>query len=132
MQELVPFSNVLINATLAADPRHEQARPVLAQRLRPEVELFISVQNLAGPKNKPLDSPKLARDKIQSLTRLRRLTVLPPTVGTIPLALNLCVEGGVTRQDYFGCQLAAQMIQESIPTISPALPRSHLSTLSIE
>lgn len=36
-------TNVLIYATLAADPRHERAREVLAQRHRPEVVMFISV-----------------------------------------------------------------------------------------
>lgn len=117
-------TNVLIYATLAADPRHERARLVLAQRQRPEVELFISVQNLAemypnltGPKNQPPDSPELAREKIRSLTRLRGLTVLPLTVETTHLALDLCVEGGVTRQDYFDRQLAALMIREKIAVI---------------
>ena len=117
-------TNVLIYATLAADPRHARARQVLAQRLRPEVELFISVQNLAemypnltGPKNQPPDSPALARDKITSLSRLRGLTVLPLTVEITQAALDLCVEGGVTRQDYFDRQLAALMIREKIPVI---------------
>jgi predicted nucleic acid-binding protein len=70
-------TNVLIYATLAADPRHGRAREVLAQRHRPEVALFVSVQNLAemypnltGPKNQPPDSPELAREKIRSLARL--------------------------------------------------------------
>ena len=117
-------TNVLIYATLAADPRHKRAQLVLAQRQRPEVELFSSVQNLAemypnltGPKNQPPDSPELARDKIRSLTRLRGLTVLPLTVETTHLALDLCVEGGVTRQDYFDRQLAALMIREKIAVI---------------
>jgi len=117
-------TNVLIYATLAADPRHERARLVLAQRQRPEVELFVSVQNLAemypnltGPKNQPPDSPELAREKIRSLARLRGLTVLPLTLETTHLALDLCVKGGVTRQVYFDRQIAALMIREKIPVI---------------
>jgi predicted nucleic acid-binding protein len=89
-----------------------------------EIELFISVQNLAemypnltGPKNKPPDSPELAREKIQSPARLRGLITLPLTVETTHLALDLCVEGGVTRQDYFDRQLVALMIRENIPVI---------------
>ena len=111
-------------ATLSADRRHEQARQVLALRKRAEVALFVSVQNLAetnphltGPKNQPPDSPELARDKIQSLARLRGLTVLPFTLGTAFLALDLCVAGRVTRQGYFDRQLAALMIRETIPGI---------------
>ncbi len=117
-------TNVLIYATLTADPRHEQAREVLALRHRPEVELFISVQNLAemypnltGPKNQPPDSPELARNKIQSLARLRGITVLPLTLETVHLALDLCVSGGVARQGYFDQQIAALMIRENIPVI---------------
>ena len=117
-------TNLLIYATLAADPRHARAREVLAQRHRPNVELFISVQNLAemypnltGPKNQPPDSPELAREKIRSLARLRGLTVLPLTLETAQLALDLCVLGHVTRQAYFDRQLAALMIRESIPLI---------------
>jgi predicted nucleic acid-binding protein len=56
-------TNVLIYATLAVDPRHEKSREALALRHRAEVELFVSVQNLAemypnltGPKNQPPDS----------------------------------------------------------------------------
>ena len=117
-------TNVLLYATLAADPRHERAREVLALRHRPEVALSISVQNLAemypnltGPKNQPPDSPELAREKIRSLSRLRGLTVLPLTLESVHHALDLCVAGGVTRQNYFDRQLAALMIREGIPVI---------------
>jgi predicted nucleic acid-binding protein len=117
-------TNVLIYATLAADPRHARARQVLALRHRREVGLFVSVQNLAemypnltGPKNQPPDSPELARSKIQSLARLRGIIVLPLTLETTHLALDLCVAAGVTRQSYFDRQLAALMIRESIPVI---------------
>ncbi len=117
-------TNVLIYATLAADPRHARAGEILALRQRPGIELFVSVQNLAemnpnltGPKNQPPDSPELAREKIRSIARLRGLTVLPLTLETLHLALDLCVEGGITRQRSFGSQLAALMIREAIPTI---------------
>ena len=117
-------TNVLIYATLAADPRHDRARQVLALRHRADVEMFVSVQNLAemypnltGPKNQPPDSPTLAREKILSLSRLRGLTVLPLTWETIEQALDLCVEGSVTRQNYFDQQLAALMLRSAIPLI---------------
>lgn len=117
-------TSVLIYATLAADSRHERAREVLAQRRRPEVSMFLSVQNLAemypnltGPKNQPPDPPELARRKILSLARLRGLTVLPMTLETTILALDLCVAAGITRQAYFDRQLAALMIREGIPVI---------------
>ena len=113
-------TNVLIYATLAGDPRHARARDLLSQRHRTGVELFISVQNLAemypnltGPKNQPPDTPELARNKIRSLARLRGLTVLPLTLETAQLALDLCVTDGVTRQAYFDRQLAALMIRET-------------------
>ena len=117
-------TNVLIYATLSADPRHERAKEVLALRHRAEVDLFVSVQNLAemypnltGPKNQPPDSPALARDKIRALSRLRGLLVLPLTLETVQSALDLCVEGAVTRQAYFDRQLAALMQRENIPVI---------------
>ena len=117
-------TNVLLYATLASDPRHARALEVLALRHRPGVELLISVQNLAemypnltGPKTQPPDSPDLARQKILSLSRLRGLTVLPLTLDTVQLALELCVAGQVTRPSYFDCQLAALMLREGIPVI---------------
>jgi len=117
-------TNVLIYATLAADARHQRAREVLALRHRPAIELFISAQNLAemypnltGSKNQPPDSPTLARDKIRSLSRLRGLTVLPLTLESVHHALDLCVQGGITRQHYFDRQLAALMLRENIPVI---------------
>ena len=117
-------TNVLIYATLAADPRHAQARKVLSLRHRPEIELFVSVQNLAemypnltGPKNQPPDSPALAREKIRSLSRLRGLNVLPLTLESVHQALDLCVAGKITRQNYFDRQLAALMLREGIPVI---------------
>jgi len=117
-------TNVLIYATLSADPRHARAQETLALRHRPGVELFVSVQNLAemypnliGPKNQPPDSPGQARDKIRSLSRLRGLTVLPLTLETVQSAMELCVEAEVTRQAYFDRQLAALMRRENIPVI---------------
>lgn len=117
-------TNVLIYATLAADPRHKRAREVLSLRHRPGVELFVSVQNLAemypnltGPKNQPPDSPELAREKIRSIARLRGLNILPLTLEAVHHALDLCVAGGVTRQRYFDRQLAALMVRENIPVV---------------
>ena len=117
-------TNVLIYATLATDPRHQRAQEVLALRRRAGVELFISVQNLAemypnltGPKNQPPDSPALAREKIQAISRLRGLTVLPLTLDSVHITLDLCVTGGITRQKYFDQQLAALMLREKIPII---------------
>jgi predicted nucleic acid-binding protein len=117
-------TNVLIYATLTADPRHERAKRVLELRHLSGVELFVSVQNLAemypnltGPKNQPPDTPTIARDKIKAISRLRGLTVLPLTQETVQSALEVCVEGAVTRQAYFDCQLAALMLREKIPVI---------------
>jgi predicted nucleic acid-binding protein len=117
-------TNVLIYATLAADPRHQRAQEILALRNRAGVELFISVQNLAemypnltGPKNQPPDSPALAREKIQAISRLRGLTVLPLTLDSVHRALDLCAAGGITRQKYFDQQLSALMLREDIPVI---------------
>lgn len=117
-------TNVLIYATLTADSRHARAREVLELRHRPELDLCISVQNLAemypnltGPKNQPPDSPTLAREKIRSLSRLRSLTVLPLTLESVHHALDLCVSGNFTRQQYFDRQLAALMLHENISTI---------------
>lgn len=117
-------TNVLIYATLAADPRHARSREVLALRHRPAIELFVSVQNLAemypnltGPKNQPPDSPDMAREKIRSISRLRGLNVLPLTLESIHHALDLCVAGDISRQNYFDRQLAALMLREAIPVI---------------
>lgn len=117
-------TNVLIYSTLSADPRHKRAREVLALRHRPGVELFVSVQNLAemypnltGPKNQPPDDPAMAREKIRSIASLRGLTVLPLTLESVQGALDLCVSGRVTRQNYFDRQLAALMLHERIPVI---------------
>jgi predicted nucleic acid-binding protein len=117
-------TNVLIYATLAADHRHQRALAALDLRNRAGVELCISVQNLSemypnltGPKNQPPDSPALAREKIQAISRLRGLTVLPLTLDSVHRALDLCVTGGITRQKYFDQQLAALMLREGIPFI---------------
>lgn len=117
-------TNALLYATLAGDSRHERAWEVLAKRHRPEVSMFLSVQNLAemypnltGPKNQPPDSPDLARRKILSLARLRGPTALPLTPETTLMALDLCVAAGITRQAYFDRQLAALMLREGIPVI---------------
>lgn len=117
-------TNVLIYATLKADLRNDRALRVLEQRHRRDVEMYVSVQNLAemypnltGPKNQPSDSPTIARDKILSISRLRGLTILPLTFDGVRDALDLCVRGNVTRQSYFDRQLASLMLRENIPLI---------------
>lgn len=117
-------TNVLIYATLTGDPRHQRAKEMLALRQRQRVQLFISVQNLAemypnltGPKNQPPDSPEIARNKIDALSRLRGLSVVPLTLETVQSALDLAAQGNVTRQAYFDRQLAALMLRLDIPII---------------
>jgi len=117
-------TNVLIYATLTSDPRHVRAKEVLSLRHRTGVELFVSVQNLAemypnltGPKNQPPDDPVQARAKIQSLSRLRGVNVLPLTLESVHGALDLCVTGNISRQKYFDRQIAAVMLREGIPVI---------------
>jgi len=57
--------SVHIFATLSADPRHEQARQVLAKRHRPEVAMFVSAQNLAeNPDSLSKKSPGVTCRKI--------------------------------------------------------------------
>jgi predicted nucleic acid-binding protein len=114
-------TNVLIYATLSADPRHARAAEVLALRGRENVEVFVSVQNLAemypnltGPKNQPPDTPEVARAKIESIARLDGVTVLPLTIQTIRKALDLCQRRGIRRQRFFDMQLAALMLEERI------------------
>ncbi len=59
----------------------------------------------------------LARDKILSISRLRGLTILPLTPEGVRHALDLCVEGSISRQSYFDRQLASIMRREKIPII---------------
>ncbi len=72
---------------------------------------------LNGPKNQPPDSPALAREKIRPLACLRGLNVLPLALESVHQALDLCVTGNATRQNYFDRQLAALMLREGIPVI---------------
>jgi predicted nucleic acid-binding protein len=51
------------------------------------------------------------------LSRLRRLNVLPLTLESFHQALDLCVIGNITRQNYFDRQLAARMLREGISVI---------------
>lgn len=117
-------TNVLIYATLDADPRFERAREVLSLRSAASVEVFVSVQNLAemypnltGPKNSRPDSPELARLKIQSIAGLDSISVLPLNLPIARRALELCEHYSITRQRYSDMQLAATMIEERIDTI---------------
>jgi len=121
---LLVDTNVLIYATLENDPRHPRAREALALRGSPEVELFVSVQNLAemypnltGPKNHPPDTPELARRKIESIAQLGGITILPIQLPVQRRALELCERHQIRRQRYFDAQLAACMLEEGIETI---------------
>lgn len=114
-------SNVLIYATLSGDERHGKAKEVLDLRHRRDIELCVSVQNLAemypnltGPKNNPPDSPEVARAKIDSIAALDQLTVFPLGLSITRRALQLCVLHSVSRQQYFDMQLAATMLEEGI------------------
>jgi predicted nucleic acid-binding protein len=117
-------TNVLIYATLSADGRCARAQEVLALRNSPNVELCVSVQNLAemypnltGPKNSQPDTPELARRKIESIAGLSALNVLPMSLTISRRALQLCERYSVTRQRYFDMQLVATMLEEGIATI---------------
>jgi predicted nucleic acid-binding protein len=114
-------TNVLIYATLSGDARHERARKVLDLRFRDELELCISVQNLAemypnltGPKNSPPDPPDLARSKIDSISGLEFITILPLSLSITRRALRLCETYSICRQQYFDMQLAGTMFEEGI------------------
>lgn len=92
-------SNMLIYASLSGDERHGKAKEVLDLRHRREIELCISVQNLAemyphltGPKNNPPGSPEVARAQIDSIAALDQLTVFP--LGLSKFNLLLLVLGG--------------------------------------
>lgn len=117
-------TNVLIYATLEADPRHARAREVLSLRLSPTVQLCVSVQNLAemypnltGSKNSLPDTPEIARRKIESIAGLEGIIVWPLSLSITRRALSLCQEFNISRQRYFDMQLAATMLEEGIGTI---------------
>ncbi|MCC5808659.1 MAG: PIN domain-containing protein [Opitutales bacterium] len=117
-------TNVLIYATLRGDRRHVRAREILDLRAEAGVDVFVSVQNLAemypnltGPKNKPPDSPQVARAKIRAVAALQGITVIPVTLQMNNRALELCELYGRIRQDYFDMQLVAAMQIEEIATI---------------
>ncbi len=117
-------TNVLIYATLSDDARHLTALRVLEWARQGSIEAVVSVQNLAemfpnltGPKRKPPDAPELARRKIESIARLRYLSVLPITPATVLQTLALCAAHGIRQQDYFDAQLAATMLEHEVPTV---------------
>lgn len=117
-------TNVLIYATLEADPRYARAREVLSLRLSPTVQLCVSVQNLAemypnltGSKNSLPDTPEIARRKIESIVGLEGIIVWPLSLSITRRALSLCQEFNISRQRYFDMQLAATMLEEGIGTI---------------
>ena len=89
-------TNILIYSTLSADARNERAQEILALRNSPNVELYVSVQNLAEmypnltePKNRHPDTPELARRKIESLAGMAEPNVFPVTLTLSRLALQL-------------------------------------------
>jgi len=117
-------TNVLIYATARDDPRHHQAMDVIGRARTGQIEAVISVQNLAemypnltGPKRKPPDSAELARQKIESIARLRFVEVVPVTEAVLMAALDLCQRHSTTRQDYFDMQLAAAMKIYNVHTL---------------
>jgi predicted nucleic acid-binding protein len=117
-------TNVLIYATLEADPRYARAREVLSLRLSPTVQLCVSVQNLAemypnltGSKNSLPDTPEIARRKIESIAGLEGIMVWPLSLSITRRALSLCQEHNIRRQHYFDMQLAATMLEEGIGTV---------------
>ena len=115
-------TNVLIYATLEADPRFERSRKLL---LSPGGdERYVSVQslaemypNLTGPRMQPPDAPSVARAKILSIASLPTLQVLPLTGDVQAIALELCEKHGITRQRYFDVQLVATMVAYGIGTL---------------
>ncbi len=122
--KLLIDTNILIYATMGSDPRHAISKEVLDLRRSSGNQLFVSVQNLSeiypnitGPKAQPPDSPGLARKKITSLSGLPGVKVLPITLETVFLALEIAERYGVTRQRYFDMQIVASMLLEEIPTL---------------
>lgn len=115
-------TNILIYATLENDPRFERSRELL---LSPDKnERHTSVQNLAemypnltGPRMERPDEPAVARAKIQSISSLPSLQVLPLTGDVQTIALELCEKYGITRQRYYDAQLAATMVVHGIQTL---------------
>ncbi len=115
-------TNILIYATLENDVRFARCRELL---LAPSThERFISVQNLAemypnltGPKMEYPDDPAIARAKIQSISSLPSIHVLPLTGDVQQVALELCEKYSITRQRYYDMQLAATMVVHGIGTI---------------
>jgi predicted nucleic acid-binding protein len=115
-------TNVLVYATLAADPRHERALTLLMGSDRaPRPAVLVSVQNLAemwpaltGPRTDPPDAPETAAAKVESIASLAHVTVLPVDRETLRLALRLAAARGITRQRYFDLQIAAVMLQNGI------------------
>lgn len=117
-------TNVLIYATLGADPRFAAARKVIDARLKESARAYVSAQNLSemyanltGPKTNPSDSPEAAREKIEAIAGLHRLTILPVTREVVARALELCQEHSVTRQRYFDMQLVAAMQIAGVDTV---------------
>lgn len=117
-------TNILIYATYRDDPRFDIATAVISAARKRQFEALVSVQNLAemypkltGSKRKHPDSPALARAKIDSIARLGFVQVLPVDEAVVDLALELCEQHVVRRQDYFDMQLAATMLVHGVRII---------------
>ena len=115
-------TNVLVYATLAADPRHARAKALLlGAGATPRPSVFVSAQNLAemwptltGPRTDPPDAPGIAAAKIESVASLPHVTVLSVDRDTVRIALRLAAGRAVTRQRYFDVQVAAVMLQNGV------------------
>jgi predicted nucleic acid-binding protein len=117
-------TNVLIYATLSNDSRFQRAREILLRKNEVSQQLFISVQNLGemypnltGSKMGIPDTPEQARQKIESIASLPRLTVLPLTGDVVTLALEFCEKYGRLKQDYFDMQIVGFMKRYGIGLI---------------
>lgn len=117
-------TNVLIYATLRQDSRHTQAKAIFDAAASGNLKACISVQNLSemypnltGPKMHPTDSPSVARKKIESISRLRYLEVLPVTQSVVAKALELCEQYDIRKQNYFDMQLVAVMLLNGVSTL---------------
>ncbi len=114
-------TNVLIYATVRADPRFSVARDVVLGPDETWGSRHVSVQNLAemypnltGPKMDVPDSPDQAADKIRALTRLPHITVVPVSATIVERTIELSRQHAVRRQRYFDAQLVALMLEHDL------------------
>lgn len=117
-------TSVLIYATLADDPRCEQAREVVLGPDERWGRRHVSTQNLAemysnltGPRMSRPDSPEEAARKVASVGRPAHITVLPVTLAVVSGALRLCSAHDIRRQVHFDAQLVAVMAEYGLARI---------------